>query len=199
MSKEKKGGASAPPAIETASIIDESTVRSLFPLMAARFEFYRLQYEETSNPLLAWRVVQEYAGLAKHYRLPVSFPPWCADYLAQVSFALGQLSAPSSLDNPAPAVSPQKARTSVAEALGLVRRGRSHFHASAREMFEDDIGIRAQRLRDQGFSETQTVEALAVFYEKDERTIREHVSRFRKKRKKIAKLIQSATRRQEKT
>ena len=199
MNENAKAGASAPAGFDGATFLDEGAVKRIFPLIAARFEFYRLQYQETSNPLLVWRVVWEYFALGRRTGLPVSFPPWCGAYLEQTGFALGQLAAPAGLDGLAPAVPPQKARAAVAEALGLVARGRSHFHASAREMIETDIGNRASRLREQGFSETQAVEALAIFYEKDERTIRGHVAAFRKKLRKIERLSQAARREHAKT
>ncbi len=192
-------GAKAPAAYDGFTFLDESAMQRIFPLIAARFEFYRLQYQETSNPLLVWRVVWEYSALGRQIGLPVSFPPWCGKYLEQTGLALAQLAAPAGLDNPAPAIPPQKARSAVSEALGMVSRGRSHFHASAREMFSADVGLRANRLREQGFSETKTVEALAIFYEKDERTIRGHIARFRKEWRLKEKLFRAAHRPKDKT
>ncbi len=199
MNENAKAGASAPAGFDGATFLDEGAVKRIFPLIAARFEFYRLQYQETSNPLLVWRVVSEYFALGRQIGLPVSFPPWCGEYLEQTGLALQRLAAPAGLDNPAPAIPPQKARSAVSEALGLVSRGRSHFHTSAREMFIADVGLRANRLREQGFSETKMVEALAIFYEKDERTIRGHITRFRKEWRQKEKLLQVAHRAKDKT
>jgi len=97
--------------------------------IAMFLEWSESWWTKTNNPLHVWRVV----AICLNAEPRLAIPDWCLPYLADAAANIDTLMRGRDFRGERPQLTPQKACTLAAEALGFVRQGKKSAFAEIKE------------------------------------------------------------------